>query len=122
VVIWALQTLVHLGTADISTFQGPQGPQGDPGPAGPQGPAGAIGATGAVGPQGPVGATGAPGEPGATGPQGPAGDGLVSGAFLTLPSTAPAPAGFTLLGTTTVTYRDGHNVVHDSTLNLYQKN
>ena len=112
----------HLGTADISTLQGPQGAQGNPGSAGPQGPAGATGATGAVGPQGPVGATGAPGDPGATGPQGPAGAGLVSGAFLTLPSTAPAPAGFTLLGTTTITYRDGHNVIHDSTLNLYQKN
>jgi Collagen triple helix repeat (20 copies) len=115
----------HLGTADISTLQGPQGPQGGPGPAGPQGPAGLTGATGAVGPQGPqgeVGATGAPGNPGATGPQGPAGTGLVSGACLTLAANAPAPAGFTLLGTTTITYRDGQNVVHDSAFKLYQKN
>ena len=58
---------------------------------------------------------------GATGPQGQAGVGLVSGAYLTLASTAPAPDGFTLLGTTTIKYRDGHNVVHDSTLKLYQK-
>jgi hypothetical protein len=47
---------------------------------------------------------------------------LLSGACLTLPATAPAPAGFTLLGTTTITYRDGQNVVHDSTFKLYQKN
>jgi hypothetical protein len=145
----------HLGTADISTLQGPpgpQGPQGDPGstgpqgpagetgamgPAGPQGPAGATGAigpagaqgpagaTGAIGPagaQGPVGATGAPGAPGATGPQGPAGVGLMSGAYLTLAASAPAPNGFTLVGTTTSTYRDTHNVIHDSTVKLYQKN
>jgi hypothetical protein len=47
---------------------------------------------------------------------------LLSGACLTLPATAPAPAGFTLLGTTTVTYRDAQNVVHDSAFKLYQKN
>jgi hypothetical protein len=47
---------------------------------------------------------------------------LVSGAYLTLPLTAPAPAGFTLVGTTTITYRDTRNVIHDSTVKLYQKN
>ena len=112
----------HLGTVDMSTFQGspgPQGPQGDPGPSGPQGPAGATGATGGLGPQGPAGATG---NTGATGPQGPAGVGLISGAYLTLPGSAPAPAGFTLVGTTTITYRDDRNVIHDSTAKLYQKN
>jgi len=70
----------HLGTADISTLQGPPGPQG---PAGPQGDTGATGATGAQGPVGPVGpqgatgatgATGVPGPIGPAGPQGPQGD------------------------------------------------
>jgi hypothetical protein len=80
---------------------------------GPQGPQGLMG------PQGPVGATG---PTGATGPQGIAGVGLISGAYLTLSSNAPAPDGFTLVGTTTITYRDTHNVIHDSTVKLYQKN
>jgi hypothetical protein len=47
---------------------------------------------------------------------------LVSAAYLTLPGSAPAPDGFTLVGTTTITYRDTHNVFHDSTAKLYQKN
>jgi hypothetical protein len=38
----------HLGTADVSTLQGPPGPQG------PQGPTGATGATGPQGPAGPI--------------------------------------------------------------------
>src|SRR5437899_12402736 len=38
----------HLGTADISTLQGPAGPQGD---------TGATGAAGATGPAGPAGYT-----------------------------------------------------------------
>jgi len=67
----------HLGTADISTLQGPAGPQGPVGPqgsdgdtgaTGPQGLQGFPGVTGATGPQGPIGLTGA------TGPQGPAGN------------------------------------------------
>jgi hypothetical protein len=48
--------------------------------------------------------------------------GLMSGAYLTLASTAPAPAGFTLVGTTTITYRDTQNVIHDATAKLYRKN
>jgi hypothetical protein len=47
---------------------------------------------------------------------------LVSGAYLTLAATAPAPDGFTLVGTTTITYRDTQNVIHDSTARLYRKN
>jgi hypothetical protein len=47
---------------------------------------------------------------------------LVSGAYLTLAATAPAPEGFTLVGTTTITYRDTQNVIHDSTAKLYRKN
>ena len=46
----------------------------------------------------------------------------MSGAYLTLAANAPAPNGFTLVGTTTITYRDTDNVVHDSTVKLYQKN
>ena len=46
----------------------------------------------------------------------------MSGAYLTLASTAPAPNGFTLVGTTTITYRDTQNVIHDATANLYRKN
>jgi len=46
----------------------------------------------------------------------------MSGAYLTLAASAPAPNGFTLVGTTTITYRDTHNVIHDSTVKLYQKN
>jgi hypothetical protein len=60
----------HLGTADISTLQGPPGPQGSPGPIGPQG---AQGNTGATGPAGPIGNTGPQGQVGATGPIGPQG-------------------------------------------------
>jgi len=37
-------------------------------------------------------------------------------------ATAPAPAGFTLVGTTTITYRDTQNVIHDATAKLYRKN
>ena len=111
----------HLGTVDISTLQGPRGPQGAPGPTGAQGLQGPQGDPGSAGPQGPAGPAGATGDMGPAGPRGPAGAGLVSGAYLTLASSAPAPEGFTLLGTTTITYRDGHNVVHDSTLKLYQK-
>jgi hypothetical protein len=115
----------HLGTVDISTLQGPpglQGPQGDPGPAGPQGPAGPAGPQGPAGATGAMGATGATGAVGPQGPQGPTGVGLVSGAFLTLATNATPPPGFTLLGTTTITYRDTHNTTHISPVNLYQKN
>jgi len=112
----------HLGTADISTLQGPPGPQGPAGPigaTGPQGPAGPQGATGAqgpVGPQGPVGATGP------VGPQGPDGVGLVTGAILQMRQGQPAPAGFTKIGTSNFKYKDLTN--HDKTvkLDVYQKN
>jgi len=115
----------QLGTIPLANLQGPAGPAGPAGatgatgPVGPQASQGPQGGPGPAGPQGPAGATGAVGP---VGPQGPAGVGLVSGTYLTLPSTAPAPAGFTLVGTTTITYRDTHNVIHDATVKLYQKN
>src|SRR5262249_34999879 len=118
----------QLGTIPLANLQGPAGPAGPGGPtgatgsAGPQGPAGAAGAAGSVGPPGPQGPAGAAGNKRATSPQGPAGAGLVSSAYLTLPGDAPAPDGFTLVGTTTITYRDDRNVIHDSTAKLYQKN
>ena len=115
----------QLGTIPLANLQGPAGPAGPAGPPGPAGPAGSTGATGSVGPQGligPQGPVGAPGATGVQGPQGPAGAGLVSSAYLTLPGNAPAPDGFTLVGTTTITYRDDRNVIHDSTAKLYQKN
>jgi hypothetical protein len=132
--------------------QGPAGPQGSPGPQGDQGPQGAVGPAGpvgqtgpqgAIGPVGPIGATGAigpvgptgaqglqglpgpqgsPGPIGATGPQGPAGEGLVSGAYLQLAVGTPPPAGFTMVGTTTISYRDMNNRNTSVTVNLFRKN
>jgi hypothetical protein len=112
----------HLGTADISTLQGPpgpQGPQGGPGPAGPTGPAGATGATGPIGPVGPKGD---PGPTGPVGPQGPAGVGLVQGAILTMRQGRSAPAGFTKIGTTSFQFKDLNGRSQTITLDVYQKN
>jgi hypothetical protein len=110
----------QLGSADVSTLQGPPGPQGDPGPAGsqgpqgdpgpqgvagptgPAGPQGATGATGPVGPQGGPGSVGPPGPMGPQGPQGPAGDGIFTGALIFQPTGNPAPTGYTKLGTSNV--------------------
>jgi len=123
--------------------QGGQGPQGAVGPAGPVGETGPQGATGAVGPIGQTGATGAigpigpagaqglqgfpgpqgsPGPIGATGPQGLAGEGLVSGAYLQLAVGTPPPAGFIMVGTTTISYRDTNNRNTSVTVNLFRKN
>jgi len=89
----------HLGTADISTLQGPPGPQGPQGATGATGPAGPEGPVGPVGPQGPHGDTGA------TGAQGPAGPITTASVvmLLVINGTAPPPPtgyafkGFTLL-------------------------
>lgn len=138
----------QLGTADISTLQGPPGPQG---PAGPQGDTGATGATGAVGPQGPVGptgpigatgpqgpagpigpvgpqgpqgdtgATGPQGPVGPIGPQGPAGVGFVQGGILQMIKGSPAPTGFTKIGTTQFQYRDLSGRNQTIILDVYQK-
>jgi len=68
--------------------------RGDDGPPGPS-------VTGETGPMGPMGL------PGPTGPAGPAGSGLVTGSVLTMVATEPPPAGYTLIGSGTVTYMDG---------------
>jgi len=90
--------------------QGPQGPKGDTGAqgprgeVGPQGPAGPQGLQGSQGPAGPAGPAGATGPAGPTGPQGPTGaaGNVPSGATILLPATMPAPADYTLIGTTNI--------------------
>jgi hypothetical protein len=109
----------RLGTADISTLQGPPGPQGPQSPPGAQGDPGPQGPQGAQGPQGPQGA---PGATGPQGPQGPVGVGLVTGAYLQLEKGAPAPADFILLGTTAINYRDLTGRQRSITVDLYRKN
>jgi hypothetical protein len=83
----------------------PPGPAGSDGPAGPEGPQGVPGAPGPAGESGATGATGptgAVGPIGPTGPQGPIGPGLMSGAFLLLPTTAAAPSGYAFVGVFTM--------------------
>ena len=102
--------------------QGPTGPAGPTGPTGPTGSTGPAGATGLSGPQGPQGPTGATGATGAIGPQGPVGIGLVSGAYLYLPSGTAPPTGFTMIGRTQVTYKDLSGKNQSSTADVYQRN
>jgi hypothetical protein len=117
----------HLGTADISSLQGPQGdpgPQGPQGEVGPQGETGATGATGPAGPQGPQGVQGVPGPTGptgATGPQGPAGIGFVQGGILLMQPGSAAPAGFVKIGTTSFQYKTLAGKQQTITLDVYQK-
>ncbi len=96
---------------------------GPPGPPGPQGPVGATGPAGPQGPAGPRGVAGSPGATGPAGPTGPAGEGLVRGALVLLPVGATAPAGYTLLGTTSFQLKkpDGGGGP-PATFNVYQKN
>jgi len=82
------------------------GPQGPPGPTGPAGPAGPQGPAGAVGP---------------VGPQGPAGPGLPSSSVVTLPADQPAPAGFVLLGASTLIYVDSANRLRTLPVRYYQR-
>jgi len=122
----------HLGTADISTLQGPKGDTGDTGatgpagPAGPAGPKGDTGATGPAGPAGPTGATGATGPQGPVGPQGPQGPigiGLTQGAIVQLIHGSPTPAGgFTFLGTTPFAYKSTNGNSVSITLDVWRKN
>jgi len=106
----------HLGAAN-----GEPGPAGPAGPTGPMGPAGPAGPMGPAGPTGTNGQNGAQGPAGPSGPQGPAGAGLVSGSMLTLPAAQPAPAGFTLLGTSVLAYLDSSNHVKTLPVKYYQK-
>jgi hypothetical protein len=101
----------HLGTADISTLQGPQGPKGDKGDTGaqgakgdpgPTGPKGDTGANGLQGPQGLTGSTGATGPQGEVGPQGAKGDKGDTGA-----TGATGAAPFSLNGTSAY-YNNGN--------------
>jgi hypothetical protein len=113
------------GPAGPAGPQGPpgaQGPAGTQGPVGPAGPQGATGPIGLTGPAGPQGAAGPAGPAGPMGPQGPAGVGLVSGSILTLPATSPAPLGFTLLGTATLSYADGTNKKASLDVKYYRMN
>ena len=137
---------ITVGASTGTGPQGPPGPVGPAGPAGPTGPAGPAGPTGPVGPIGPVGpvgatgGTGASGPAGATGPAGPSGppgpggpagprgpagsDAFVpSGTVILIQAGTPAPAGFTLIGTTQMNVRptDG-NGVRPTTFLIYRKN
>lgn len=94
--------------------QGPTGPQGPAGSAGPQGPIGSTGATGATGAQGPVGPMGL------MGPQGPAGIGFVSGTVVALPATQVPPAGYKLLGNSSITFMDSTNHKVSLPIRYYQ--
>jgi hypothetical protein len=57
---------------------------------------------------------------GPMGLQGPAGPGLVSGSILTLPAAQAPPAGFTLLGSSTIVYLDGGGHVKTLQVKYYQ--
>jgi hypothetical protein len=110
------------GSADWIALSSGGGTQGPAGPAGPAGPTGPTGATGPAGATGASGATGATGATGAVGPQGPIGFGLVTGAYLYLPSGTAAPIGFTLVARTQVTYKDLNGKNQSTTADVYQKN
>jgi hypothetical protein len=112
----------HLGTADISTLQGPPGPEGPKGDKGDTGATGATGPAGPQGPQGPQGATGATGATGPTGPTGATGAGLTTGGILFMPVLSPAPSGFTKIGTTQQQIKDLSGKSVTKTLDVYQKN
>src|SRR4030095_11057328 len=112
----------HLGTADISTLQGPPGPTGPQGPQGETGATGATGATGPAGRPGPQGPTGATGATGPIGPQGPAGLGLVQGSVLCIKQGFAAPVGFTKIGTYTFNYKDLPGHTQSLITDIYTKN
>ncbi len=108
----------QLGSANISTLQGPAGPQGAPGSQGIPGAQGPIGETGAAGPQGPQGNIGSAGP---FGPQGAPGVGFVSGAIMYLPATAPTPNGFTKIGTSVINYQNLKGKPKGLQVAVYQK-
>jgi hypothetical protein len=85
----------QLGTVDVNTLVGPQGSQGPQGATGPQG---------------------------LQGSQGLAGVGLVTGAYLFLPPSQPAPAGFTKVAVWSEPMRNLSGKYIVFTMNVYQKN
>jgi probable HAF family extracellular repeat protein len=102
--------------------QGPQGPKGDTGAQGPQGEVGPQGPAGPAGPAGATGPAGAPGPQGPAGPTGPAGN-VPSGATILLPATMPAPAGYTLIGTTNINITPvGSEKGTTTKFNVFRKN
>jgi len=112
----------QLGVAPLNVgTQGPPGPKGDKGDPGPQGPAGPQGPKGNTGAQGPVGAPGPQGPQGNPGPQGPPGSDVPKGTIINVVATAPAPTGYTRLGTDESDY---HKAGKRFTVNVivYQKN
>jgi hypothetical protein len=94
------------------------GPQGATGALGPIGPMVAIGATG---PQGFAG-VGSVGPIGPTGPQGVAGLNVPAGTIIWLALGTPAPAGYTLIGTTTQSIHEpGQKKASNISFDVYQK-
>ena len=79
------------------------------------------GPAGAIGPQGPAGPAGANGLNGTQGPVGPPGPGLISGTIIVLPGDVAQPAGFALLGTSSLFYLDALKHGKAMIVNLYQK-
>ena len=75
-----------------------------------------VGTAGVAGPQGPAGPQGSPGNNGVNGV------GFAPGAYLYLPFTAPAPAGFNKIGTKTDLITDLHGRIKILKMNVYQKN
>jgi Collagen triple helix repeat (20 copies) len=108
------------GPVGVAGAVGPAGQTGPVGPTGAIGPAGPAGTAGAVGAIGPVGAVGPAGPIGPTGPAGPAGAGLISGSLLFLPQGTPAPAGYTVVGTTLLILEA--NPLRPETITVYKKN
>ena len=115
-------------TVDIRVVNGPipgTGPIGPAGPIGPQGPAGQMGPEGPPGDTGPQGPAGPAGATGAAGPQGPAGSdaSIPAGTVIMIEEGRPAPAGFTLIGSTQVNVRPTTgNGVRPTTYLIYRKN
>lgn len=79
----------------------------DPPPAGPQGLPGPPGVQGVKGDKGDPGDSGSMGAQGPAGPQGPKGDPGNGLGIVILPAASPAPAGYDLMGTSTLSVKVG---------------
>jgi N-acetylneuraminic acid mutarotase len=94
----------------ISGSPGATGATGLTGPAGPAGPQGVAGSAGPIGPAGPPG------------PQGVAGLNVPAGTIIWLAAGTPAPANYTLIGTTTQSIQvPGQKKVSNITFDVYRK-